>query len=596
MNELEKSAARVLHFGVSYSDFRKAAEAGDVASFSEALESMAAHYEATGYETRAAVYYHYAQFKLRAGERKNALKASCRRSYAKAAGSLHPPVTRVEGREFAGYLRSPISPTSCVVLINGLDSAKEVELHAFAEGFLRRGSAVFYWDTPLPLHRHSSVVSAVLDALTPQLGDISFGVFGVSFGGFLACHAAASDARIAACVSLGGFHDARIVKRLPPPALDNLRLAYGLSPDADVAVLDDVITLEPLRGRMQRPLLIVHGTNDHLVDASQVDALKAWGGPLAETLIYEGAEHVCTDRFSEALPAIWDWMTETGRRAQGAGDSRDEQPWTGGGPLPPAPCPLPPSFIDLSVELDETPSERVPIRVRRVDHQTGAKEMAAIFGVDESRFPDSLGWAGEEVNLITHSGTHMDAPWHYGPSRNGQPAYMISEVPLEWCYGPGVVLDFRHLEDGAEITPRDLEQALQRANHRLAPGDIVLLMTGCDAWWGTAEYPDRGSGLGRDGLVWLVERGVRVIGIDAWGMDRPFGVMKRQYEETGDAGAIWPAHFAGREHPYCQLEKLTNLHALPPTGFKVLCFPVKVARAGAGWARVVAMVENGAGS
>lgn len=251
-----------------------------------------------------------------------------------------------------------------------------------------------------------------------------------------------------------------------------------------------------------------------------------------------------------------------------------------------------PRFIDLSVELDDTPSERVPIRVRRVDHRTGAKEMAAIFGVAESQFPDGLGWAGEEVNLITHSGTHMDAPWHYGPETGGRPACMISEVPLEWCYGPGVVLDFRHLEDGAEITPPDLEKALRRADHELRAGDIVLLMTGCDAYWGAADYPEHGSGLGRDGLLWLTGRGVRVIGIDAWGMDRPFAAMKQQYERTGDAGAIWPAHFAGREHPYCQLEKLANLHALPAKGFTVLCFPVKVARAGAGWARVVAMIGN----
>jgi kynurenine formamidase len=249
-------------------------------------------------------------------------------------------------------------------------------------------------------------------------------------------------------------------------------------------------------------------------------------------------------------------------------------------------------FVDLSVELDDLPSERVPVRVRRVDHRTGAKEMSAIFGVAEQQLPDGLGWAGEELTLITHAGTHMDAPWHYGPALGDTPAYAISEVPLEWCYGPGVVLDLRHLEDTAEITPHDLELALRRAGHELRPGDIVLLMTGSDAYWGTPEYPEHGSGLGRAGLLWLVERGVRVIGIDAWGMDRPFEAMRRQYETTGDAGAIWPAHFAGRERAYCQLEKLTNLQTLPPTGFTVLCFPVKVARAGAGWARVVAMLEN----
>lgn len=249
-------------------------------------------------------------------------------------------------------------------------------------------------------------------------------------------------------------------------------------------------------------------------------------------------------------------------------------------------------FVDLSVELDDTPAERVPVRIRRIDHRTGAREMAEVFGVPENRLPEGLGWAGEELTLITHAGTHMDAPWHYGPRVAGAPASTIADVPLDWCYAPGAVLDLRHKRDGDEITPADLELALRQAGHRLSPGDIVLLRTGADAHWGTPDYPERGSGLDRDGLLWLLGHGVRVIGIDAWGMDRPFSVMRRRYEETGDVGAIWPAHFAGREHAYCQLEKLTHLDRLPPTGFHVLCFPVKVARAGAGWTRVVAMIEE----
>lgn len=328
--DLEKSAARLLHFGVSYSDYRKALEGADLAGMADRYDAMSD----PDLWRRAAVYYHYAQFKLRAGDRKDELQRRCRASYAKAASRLDPPAKRIEiraeGASFAGYLRlwraeatPPLSPSRayksggaasalqrCVILINGLDSAKEVELHAFAEGFLRRGCAVFYWDGPgqgegrgtVPMHRYPAVVSAVIDTLDAA----AVGVFGVSFGGFLACQAAASDPRIAACVSLGGFHDARIMKRLPPPALENLHLAYG-----DVPSLEDVITLAPLRGRLQSPLLIVHGTNDHLVDAEQIEALQAWGGALAETRIYEGAEHVCTDRFPEALPALWDWMTET---------------------------------------------------------------------------------------------------------------------------------------------------------------------------------------------------------------------------------------------------------------------------------------------
>lgn len=248
-------------------------------------------------------------------------------------------------------------------------------------------------------------------------------------------------------------------------------------------------------------------------------------------------------------------------------------------------------FIDLSLPLEETASERVPLTIRRVEHQVGAQQMAEIFGVPASAFPEGLGWAGEELTLITHAGTHMDAPWHYGPSSGGRAARRIDEVPLDWCYGPGVILDMRHKGDGEEISVDDLKAALAKIDHELTPGEIVLLMTGADAYWGEPEYPERGSGVGREATLWLAAHGIKVIGIDAWGFDRPFEAMRREYEQTGDAGVIWAAHFAGREREYCQLEKLVNLHRLPPTGFTIICFPIKVAGGSAGWTRVVAMFD-----
>ena len=65
------------------------------------------------------------------------------------------------------------------------------------------------------------------------------------------------------------------------------------------------------------------------------------------------------------------------------------------------------------------------------------------------------------------------------------------------------------------------------------------------------------------------------------------------FQETGDRSVLWPAHFAGRRREYCQIERLSNLDALPaPFGFTLSCFPVKIVGAGAGWARAVAMVED----
>lgn len=247
-------------------------------------------------------------------------------------------------------------------------------------------------------------------------------------------------------------------------------------------------------------------------------------------------------------------------------------------------------FIDLSLSLQESPSEAVPLRVRYFSHREGAEQMSAIFGIQADDLPGKLGWAGEEVNLISHAGTHMDAPWHYGPTSEDHPARTIDEVPLEWCYGPGVVLDFRGKDEGVEITVDDVQMALRKIDCQLKPGNIVLLHTGADRWWGDKTYPERGVGLGRESTLWLVEQGIRVIGTDAWGLDRPFPYMKQQFQKTSDVHTIWPSHYAGREREYCQLEKLTRLESLPPCGFTVVCFPVKIAKASAGWTRVVAIL------
>lgn len=250
----------------------------------------------------------------------------------------------------------------------------------------------------------------------------------------------------------------------------------------------------------------------------------------------------------------------------------------------------PKTFVDLSVAIEETASEVIPVRIRYFSHREGAEQMGAIFGLKPDDLPEKTGWAGEEVNLITHAGTHMDAPWHYGPVSENERARTIDEVPLDWCFGPGVVLNFQHKEDGSEVTVNDLKTALQGIGHQLQPGDIVLLQTGASRWWGSNAYPEHGMGLGRESTLWLVRQGIRVIGTDGWGMDKPFSYMRREFQETADINSIWPSHYAGREKEYCQLEKLTNLELLPPHGFTVACFPIKITKASAGWSRVVAIL------
>src|SRR5436309_13254722 len=149
-------------------------------------------------------------------------------------------------------------------------------------------------------------------------------------------------------------------------------------------------------------------------------------------------------------------------------------------------------LIDLSVPLEDgAVSEPLPPRIRYVTHEAeGLAQMRQFFGVrpEDLVWSGGLGWAVEEVQAITHTGTHVDAPYHYAPTSEGRPARRIDEVPLEWCLAPGVVLDVRHKAAGDFITVEDLQQCLDRIGYRLRPLDIVLLHTGADKRLHAPDY------------------------------------------------------------------------------------------------------------
>lgn len=240
-------------------------------------------------------------------------------------------------------------------------------------------------------------------------------------------------------------------------------------------------------------------------------------------------------------------------------------------------------------------SEPMPASIRYMTHSgEGLEQMQQIFGIhrEDLVWSGGLGWAVEEIRAITHTGTHVDAPYHYAPHSEGKAAKTIDEVPLEWCFAPGVRLDLTGLSAGELIGCNDLKDALDAIEYELQGGEIVLLQTGADKRMGSAEYFQQ-PGLGRDGVLWLCDRGVKVIGIDAYTLDRPFSSMIADFKKSGDGRSIWPAHFAGIEREYCQIEKLSNLEKIPCSkGFFVSCLPIKIAGASAGWCRAVALIPT----
>lgn len=255
-------------------------------------------------------------------------------------------------------------------------------------------------------------------------------------------------------------------------------------------------------------------------------------------------------------------------------------------------------FIDLSIPITNDVVSDPPVMRPKIDyvtHETSWEQIALFFpGLTKEDLPDGEGWAVETLTLSTHNGTHMDAPWHYhsttdvGSPGGARKAPSIDEAPLDRFLRPGVKLDFSHLPHGTVVSAAQVEAELARIGYTLQPLDIVLVQSG--AVYGTEGFTDQGVGLGAEATLWLTERGVEVVGTDAWSWDAPFSHTARRWAENRDPAIIWEGHKAGRIRPYWQIEKLTNLGALPPFGFTLSCFPVKIEGASAGWIRAVAMV------
>jgi len=256
------------------------------------------------------------------------------------------------------------------------------------------------------------------------------------------------------------------------------------------------------------------------------------------------------------------------------------------------------TIIDLSIAIEMGKHSDPPAMEPEIEytkHHQGVLAMTSYFkGWTAEDMPDGEGWATERVRISTHNGTHMDAPWHFhSTTHNGQQrAPAIDETPLEQCFCPGVKLDFSHLPAGYVATAQDVEQALKRIDYELQPLDIVLVNTAAAAAFGKPEYIHTGCGMGREATLYLTERGVRVVGTDAWSWDAPFSHTAKRWEAERNPKIIWEGHKAGREIPYWQMEKLSNIDKLPAFGFDVICFPVKIKDASAGWSRVVALVDK----
>ena len=122
------------------------------------------------------------------------------------------------------------------------------------------------------------------------------------------------------------------------------------------------------------------------------------------------------------------------------------------------------------------------------------------------------------IQTSNHMGTHLDAPRHFVTG-----GLTIDQIPLDWLYGPGVIVDLREeMDDLAAYTPEMIESRVE-----VKKGDIVILHTGWGRYAQFGETPDEERyvhvhpGAHPDMVPWLLEKDVRIWGVDAISTDHP---------------------------------------------------------------------------
>lgn len=239
------------------------------------------------------------------------------------------------------------------------------------------------------------------------------------------------------------------------------------------------------------------------------------------------------------------------------------------------------TLIDLTMPVhnDMITFPRIvkPALVMYESHQEYAERMGA------AQYGATSLTASYMVVLSDHVGTHIDALKHI---RTGKTDPGPEGIPLEYCYGDGVVLDFSDKPKGYGITVADLQEALDKIHYELKPLDIVLIHTGAGAYQGEERYLTDHCGMTAESTIWLIEKGIKVMGIDAITFDRPVWAM---FEDK----KFWPAHRVMADHEYYHIENLTNLDKIPqPYGFTVSVLPVLWTGTTAAPIRAVAILED----
>ena len=165
-------------------------------------------------------------------------------------------------------------------------------------------------------------------------------------------------------------------------------------------------------------------------------------------------------------------------------------------------------------------------------------------------------------------------------------------MPLDWCFQPGVKLDFRDKPDGHVITAKDVEDELKRIGHELKPLEIVVVNTAPARATATTTTSIPAAAWATTPPCSCSSSGVRLTGTDAWSWDAPFYFTAQKWAETTIPRSSGKATRPAATSATATSRSCTISRRCPADGFTISCFPHKIRGASAGWTRAVAIFEE----
>jgi arylformamidase len=180
--------------------------------------------------------------------------------------------------------------------------------------------------------------------------------------------------------------------------------------------------------------------------------------------------------------------------------------------------------------------------------------------IKDDAFFDKDNYREKLLTILTHTGTHIDAPAHMT-----EEGLCLDELPVQTYMGPAAVLHRKGSARGPLQGPITLEE-VKVLEEDLGGVDFLLLDTGWDKYWGEEQFFQDYPCLTEEAALWLLSFNLKGVGLDTTSAD-PVGSKTFIIHKTLlGAGLVI-------------VENLKGLAKLPDKGFVFSCLPLSIVKA-----------------